>query len=374
MYMLNFFRAVFMELFYKDIYEIAEPYIPAQYVYMSGRPITSPIAESYYLRGRTDSSVEQMYPTRFGATSGKSQHIVIRDESGGKKYKVFNNIAHYESFLGCCPESARIHHEVIVGVLPQRIRFDIDAPSNISTQQQRIFAALFVDRVARLFSIWFRLKLSADSIAIEDANGADKFSLHIKVIPYLCPNNQEVARFATLVRNMLPDQYVNWVDWNVYKSTQNFRMPFSHKLNAPNRTFRLVPFKSGSQLLIADLLVQPLVDSLPIVARIEVIVAQPSKKSHTIANRAINIDESQISALLRDYLVDGDGRDIFSFKSINGAIINFDRLHSSYCEFCARVHELDNTLFAFVNLRDELFAGCIKKKGYHKFVCTLGNI
>ena len=207
---------------------------------------------------------------------------VVRDEYNNR-YLVFESRAECLEWSANTPEPERCFHEVVFGRLPQRLKFDVDAPSHkldalclcaeppppaeddplaillggdFKDVQPRETSAHIDDPIRRERESKFHtivdqlieaildelyvayhgvedLLPSRGDLVIADSSGGTplgvKYSFHILVLPYFVANNEEAREFTARVLERLPPPVRAFVDPDVNKKTQNFRHAGSAK-------------------------------------------------------------------------------------------------------------------------------------------------
>jgi hypothetical protein len=218
-----------------------------------------------------------------------TKKIAIRDEFNGK-YLVFDSRADFLKWSESIPEHMRCFHEVIFGTLPQKLKFDIDAPmsklialpdklfnegrseldddelkellgiEDVEESQdqiaerrmdfimEKLIDAIF-DELSIVYGIYNVCPMKSD-LAITDSSGPTpsgwKFSYHIVIVPYIVADNNEAKEFSAGVIERMNSLFRVFIDPSVNKSTQNFRIVNSTKPNA-NR-YKRITDKYGTAL------------------------------------------------------------------------------------------------------------------------------
>lgn len=139
---------------------------------------------------------------------------------------------------------------MVFGFLPQRLKFDIDFPVNKSYSDDNVddndnvednvydildmIINVIMDVFYETYSLPYNINLTREQILLTDSIGLNKkrelkYSFHIILYTYSVLNNNEAKVFTSKVLENLPKHVYPFVDPQVNKSIQNFRIIGSHK-------------------------------------------------------------------------------------------------------------------------------------------------
>lgn len=194
----------------------------------------------FLVSGENGTAVQDVYdtPEKLG------NHMVIRDEYSANRYLVFDSPECFVKWQNTIPLAQRCFHEIIFGPLAQRIKFDIDIMSSLSEVKgadkiTEIIDSILSVIVDELFDSYYETDFimpTKSALAVCDSSGQTtggyKYSFHIIVLPYVVANNIEAGEFTNKVIGKLPDDIKKFIDPNVNKRIQSFRLLGSHKPNS----------------------------------------------------------------------------------------------------------------------------------------------
>jgi hypothetical protein len=329
---------------------------------------------------------------------------VVRDELNNR-FLVFDSRRELVDWYGALPEAERCCHETIFDWQAQRLKFDIDAPAHkldalseqvlqaasrggsppvedllppeddlLSPEDDlleellgsdaapvRSGAAAKIHAIVNLVieAILDELYVGYFGVDAEDilatrkdlavtdssgpAGGSYKYSYHIIVLPYAVADNEEAREFTARVLERLPSPVRVFVDPDVNKRTQNFRLAGSAKPGT-GRVKRLTSeFQTAGDLEFKDLLVVagPGARVLPRV------YASEEPRAKAAPRVSLGRDGPVVSAALD--LAAGRGvTDGHVFREVRGTLLCFERERPSHCRICGEVHHRDNSLMLSV--------------------------
>jgi hypothetical protein len=388
--------------------------MPASFIYLTsqGRGNAPP-------RG-SDEAVESCYKRK-----DLIHRPVIRDELNNR-YHVFDSRAEFLEWYDKVPEAERCCHETVFGWSPQRIKFDIDAPSHkldalpesvlalaIAAAEDRLrddtpMPALLDDDLQSLFDEILdtapenlvesldvvsppleadlveagrRAKIEAivgilieaildelyvayygiedlvatrDDLAVTDSSGATvngwKYSYHILALPYALVDNNEAREFTARVLERLPASVRGFVDPDVNKKTQNFRLTGSakpgtgrYKLATPE-VARV--FGTARNLGVADLFVTA-ASGTRVLARVYTTDALTDSKTNT--HTMLTVNDPVVRAAL-DLATSLGATAGHRLSEVRGTLLCFLRDAPSHCRICDETHHNDNSLMIGIDV------------------------
>ncbi len=283
-------------------------------------------------------------------------------------------------------------HEVIFGQLPQKIKIDIDGdrarvmelrlpaletgdindfgePSNLNdppTIPANVAAKMAVAITAdpefearcvyvlsatiralrTAFFITYQMDLRDDQIIVcqsiippgTDTIETNKCSFHVIIDSFHVCNNDQANEFTIQLARLMPEPVRKFLDMGVNKSKQNFRLAGCAKK----------PGKSAIKTILSDhTFVQTLItntadtQALP---EIDVSGTRPQAEGGAVTDMvASNMHPDDLENVLRLCREDGVTKN-HTFRRRRGDTLIFNRDRPSFCEFCNRVHDSDNTV------------------------------
>ncbi len=288
-------------------------------------------------------------------------------------YRVYSDRYAFVAHLAAMPECERVFHEVIFSA-PQKIKIDIDAsfeevealeidaasvPVSPSTDDVltdpdilQLFgddvmgdpAALFTDTESKYkcvfevvlqairdaFFIYYGILLGPVNEIICESRGPHmrKYSNHIIIDGYYVSNHHQAHEFTRRVVSLLPAAYRSFIDQSVNKSIQNFRIADCHK-HGDDRVKRII---SGHALI--DTLIAHVGDCQELADLVVPISPNTYDALHT----------DDLKAVLDLCYSDPYIACAHKYRFTKKGLLIFHRTRPSDCEFCARVHDVDNTL------------------------------
>jgi len=273
------------------------------------------------------------------------QSFVIRNEYG--EYGVCHyHYATYDDWVKSPEYTIKTLHEISLGG-PQKLKFDLDATqvdlNECDVSREELFDNVFTSAAEWLASL---ASISVDEakskIAIADSSNDRKFSRHLIITGYYVPDNSYARAFAELVHSHLPEVYRKFIDMQVYKPTQNFRMLDCHKVDNEDRPKRAITNHTKREFMITQV---DGCEELTSMGRYK-----PPRKVATIAPSVHDV--ATIEKLMAPY---ADGQ---RFSGMKGNVAVYRRIKPSMCPICDTVHHNDNTIYGIVTNYNELIARC----------------
>jgi hypothetical protein len=260
----------------------------------------------------------------------------VVNDSKEKLYHVFSSPKDYFEYQATIPPELRTHHEVIFGFMPQRLKFDIDAPVNelqtlgdpsvvIKTVINNI-----IDAIIMAFYTTYGKDLFEDDFIYFKSMHVDepKFSFHI-ILKKAVINSDNARIFTSYVFSMLNKNYHKFLDAGVNKSVQCFRLINCRKENSIRVKTLLTPIDIYETLITN-------VASCEIMPELNIIAADTQQIS-------ANSDDIETALEIAKDIVAP-----FRFRKESCSKLIFDRKYSSMCEICDRIHDTENTLVLYL--------------------------
>lgn len=307
--------------------------------------------------------------------------FIVRDEYA-ERFHVFESYADFKQWFNHPSNTTRTLHEVIRGGQKQKLKFDIDAKAEDITsdipeiqqptppavesnygidvldncllalttaeqqkyekdlaawklftpeqRQRKYIFNQFMNTLIRVFNDYYDRTITPADFAISDSSDATKFSRHVVIKTYHVPTSHDAAVFTAVLAKKLPGFVAKFIDMDVNKSTQNFRLPLCYKVESPGRVKNLM---AGS--MFDDLIITQVngTDSLP--GTTAVIHDTPAELTAA--------DDATVLALAAPFTVG------LEFQHKHKNLFMYRRKSSSLCCICGRVHDKDNTHFVTVS-------------------------
>lgn len=283
------------------------------------------------------------------------------------KYYIFNNVESYKSHISTLDENYRCFHEVIFEWQHQRLKFDLDIKLealnefkitddmdfddinddivNINKNKMDIITDEIITSIIYTFYYKYSISLSAKDIVITDSTGYDKrenktiFSAHIIIANYSVECSKEAKAFTYEMLKVLPKKYHIFVDSGINKTIQNFRLVNCQKYNS-GRIQKIISFK------LLDILHTFEDTIITKCANCQLLPSIISNETNVQRDIKYNIKDDEVENILKIAKPYTDGH-VLRFQK--GNLFMFDRQKPTYCDFCKRLHENDNTLMLTIS-------------------------
>jgi hypothetical protein len=234
----------------------------------------------------------------------------------------------------------KIYNEVIFYDDIQKFKLDIDMKDNTYLQlyEHLNIMEFLSDCIKTVFGI---INCVDFKYYIYDSSDTDIniLSKHI-IFDFYLSNSRDSRLLYDEMINLLSNTYsfeiLSIVDNSVYKSIQNFRLPYHRKINS-NR------FKICREYKHLDIIKGMIKNYRN--DKIHVINLDRLRDNTFIKTEQIEIEQHIIDDVLvkaKDYIKS------FELRTITFNKIIFNRISKSYCEICEREHENDNSLYIIV--------------------------
>lgn len=267
-------------------------------------------------------------------------------------YHVFDNPTNMFAYIDSC--ASKPYHEVIFGFQAQKVKVDIDAsgaaldaffipmedlinecyridmsPDALRELKARYILKGIICALKDVFLVLYQINLHSDDIIICESRGEPmkKWSYHL-ICKYAVSSNKQAVVVTKKLLGFLPIAYAAFIDAGVNKSLQNFRMIGCDKGDGRVKTQCANTLASRYDTLITY------IDGCTLLPDLDVGIA----RDNAPGSNPEDVQEVLAICEKAGLLVDHQFR---AFK--NGAFL-FNRIKSSFCDICARVHTGDNTL------------------------------
>lgn len=264
---------------------------------------------------------------------------VIRDEKSNQ-YIVFNSQSDFEKWY--MRQANKHYHEIIFGHQNQRIKFDIDMNTDINananTDANTIVNHILDIAIKIINELYYcidDIHLSRNDFIVTDSSGmtpkGPKQSYHIILFTYAVADNTEAKYVTNAIMENIDGKYSQFIDLNVNKSIQNFRLLYSTKCNSNRIKVISDKFKTYQGTLL-DTMIVPF-NGIKVLSQL----------CETEIEYEENIDDSivkDIIKMVRPFnILDGH-----KFRDSRNNTLNFDRVKPTHCTLCDEIHHKDNSL------------------------------
>ena len=302
------------------------------------RTIAPPRRYRYLCPGKDRNDRDVMYPH---GRQADDRRFRVRDEAA----KEFLAFASYDDLCvwRAQPGVSQTLHEVVLADDRQRLKFDIDADDaklRPLAKSYGLTANAFADMIAHAvkeavtstFFTYYHIELDPEhDFAMSDSTDETKFSRHIVIPHYSVANNREADAFTKLVAKLLPEGIIRpFLDENVNKSTQNFRLPGAHKAGSTRVKDCYHGFPEGMIITRTDD-----TELLPELAKAPAPLA--------VVYDPTDAETQQVIALAAEAA--GDDHE---YAGREGNRHRWNRLRPSFCVSCGVQHDKDNTMLVKV--------------------------
>jgi len=300
--------------------------------------------------------------------------MIVRDDRNSN-YLVFNSFNDFWSHNSSVVLKDRCFHEVIYGYQHQRVKFDIDitrdklmelcdadliraniitAPMSESDKVDSIIVFIAGKIIDVLFVTYHsseRIVPSIRDLIIMDSSGYDrikntiKYSFHI-IAKYAVENYHEMAELTEKLLFELPECIKLFVDGNVNKQIQNFRIIGSSSKPDSGRIKRMTSRFGSYEADKIDTLITD-TKKLKLLKALGTKVRKPEHETPSVEN-------DDIPRTLEIIKRDTNLLEAHEFRSAAGNLLIFNRLKPSVCNICNRMHDNDHTLMLRVILDDDV--------------------
>ncbi len=294
-----------------------------------------------YVRDEPGRAAADVMTSRFSETELEAMFIV----HGVEAYRLYASPADFYDDLGQMTPTDRVFHETSLGG-PQRLKIDVDCDDPVVDEATYVgyLDEIITGVVDAVYVLWHIIIEPSRDLCIcvtETAQAAQatpttqkpKQSNHLILKPFQVSGWRQAHAFAQQLLQYVSPAAAQFIDMQVYKRTQDFRLPGCHKAGQANRVKRVVNGDWADALVTQ---VKGLVSLRDLV-----------KTEEPVAFRGRT--EEHVDAVLE--LVDAAGllgahRYRKAYKDAdNGAFCYlFTRRMPSACNLCGYDHPTENTL------------------------------
>lgn len=370
-------------------------FVKVYITYITG--VSFPTYQSIYCARNYSDNIIEAKQAKLLASDINSRFLVRYElTETSSVFMLFDNFYIFKEFYELLPEGNRAFHEVIFGEYPQRFKVDIDfgdelADCNSPVSHKPFYDKLTVicDTIQNVFNDLYSAQyLLTTTTSNSDKNGNNfnnesnnedkrvikhgsrdidicicetrgiisttsnkvKIGFHVTIGGLRYARNVEVIReFINVLVSELPPDLVKYIDCATSKSIQNWRILGCNKLGQPRRV-KLIYHKPTCSTTPTDSLIG-YYDWIAPCDKVYIYDNSTLLSARLITpNRAethSEIPEKLIDRVVAaaDSLLTDAERAAFVYSGVSSNFVNYRRLAPSYCDFCRRTHEKDNTLY-----------------------------
>jgi hypothetical protein len=305
-------------------------------------------------------------------------------KNGAKKsrlYTLFNSYIDLRAYTKKIDLNEREFHEIILGELPQKPRFDLDCNieeidnnDDIDEVVNNLVDDLIKGIIYVLEENGVKIKVDKD-ILIYSSHGPDKKSFHIIVTNYCHMNNIEAKSFSREVISRVNNKYSKFIDHDVYSSVQGFRIVGCLKIgtNRPKIFHETFKYDGNDITHIYPEKSVKLEQKLNIVVY-ESLITHISGCTFLpkigIVHQKITPSEDLSDEMVRmccDMMRNTMGKNVpFIFVKKVGNIILLNRIRPSICPVCDnKIHEFENPYLIIIH--GHLYWDCRRNKNNNRY-------
>jgi len=255
------------------------------------------------------------------------------------KYYVFDTIKQGLDYIESLNNKDKNFIEIIFGNKKQKLKFDIDISNNNldyfnNNFTNESFEKFMINKIILTFNKLYVNKgiklLTKNDIIICSSHSNNKISYHFIINNYFVNNNLESKYFKDQLKIIINNNSINkFIDDSVYKSTQGFRIINNTK---PNQN-RFKVLLNENEVQDINTIIQ-YINNCCELPNLNENVNKSCKQIIT------DIDVKKALDISKNYIKGFDFREVHN----NSGLLLFDRIKSTYCQICKRVHENDNSL------------------------------
>lgn len=319
------------------------------FYYLKGKPENDEESKNKHLPSAIESGLTDFYNPGEGLLIRDLSHEqkYIRD---GKEYKKgaffvkFTSLKAYENYLGRnYPGGVHNCHEVILGDINQKLKFDFDSPPEIGSVED----SELVDNIVNAFNAYYKKDINPYDVLLLDASTYNndgsykKFSKHIVINKYYVTSHREAGAFAVFTKAYFEEECSLDIHFDdVYKRCQNFRMFGATK---DGRPFKYKYIENDDWECADDytpLLWETLITNVDLCEKLPEKVIEAPKEGEFVRAKVTEEQKEKIEAACKvnDVVV-------FDMGKQNGNQIPLSRRTTAECIICKRTHD---TLGAYV--------------------------
>ena len=307
-----------------------------------------------------------------------NESLIIANWFDSKSYTSFESYIYFYDYMCEVKEKERCFFEILLPHYRRKPYFDIDMkdiPKGFSL-------ATFIIKIKEV--ILAVIEDSSTTILVFNSHTETKYSYHIVIDGWYLRDNEECEEFFKNVTEKLPDEYVEYFDESVYKTTQQFRMIGSHKngknnvkvlnikechnFNIPKRCKN----ERGRSLYILYSSLVGKVERCQILRGFEPPVKE---KFDIIPGSATENDLGEIVKLFKEHPISKKGSfEVLDLVEEEGNLVIPLKSHCPYhCDGCNRIHEAENPFLTVRGEERTILFDCRRGKN-RQFIGKLGEV
>lgn len=273
----------------------------------------------------------------------EDKYIFRREDDN--MFLVFDDIESVAPYL--LPSEDHHYHEVVIENRKQKLRFDIDKElGNGEVDNMEEFCEEIMKQTIVYYLAIFEIRITEGNFIICSSSNKHKLSLHIIVDGVAFPDHKTVHKVAMDIIKELPDHISKYVDKSIYVVNKSLRVVGSCKFDDPSKRIKRIIKCADDNVRSVDSLITyteycveaELVDH-----------ASPYEIAVKDIIKTTTLNEEELLKV-KEIIQNNGYLNNFSIRVITGSMVIMNRLRSTYCRFCQRNHDNDNTLY-FVILR-----------------------
>lgn len=297
-------------------------------------------------------------------------HVARDDEKLKKIFTVFSNEVLLYEYQCSLPVEKRNMYEIIPGLKPQKIHFDVDIGEvYIKNFDEDNFINELIENIIKFIKV--DLDLTKD-IMIFTSHGKAKKSYHIIVNNYCLRNMHETKQFMNAIISNA-NGLAQYIDTSIYTTNRQFRLVGSSKLNDISRMKKFSKvWKYKGNEIVSDyqddvtIFINSLVSNTNNCMPLDLFEKAPDRKIITNSYELSHANGEALNDVIKKMFVKKFNCGIFfklddQMQSGSGLLLA-KRISKSFCALCDRVHENENPYFVITN-RGEVKYSCRRNDG-----------
>jgi hypothetical protein len=289
-----------------------------------------------------------------------NRFIIVNKTNNLRLYTDFENYIDYINFINKIPEERRCCDEVIIENRFQKMRFDIDAKKSEINNIQKLLDSLIDSIIFVMNNKNITIDVEKD-IIICSSNNDEKWSYHLIIDNYYCENEFEAKEWYNQIINLIDYDYHKFVDHSIYSSNHTLRILGCTKENENRKKIfidkwiyhdKTIQYKYRVKVKNKNMefhlqLMSSLITFVDECKLLPKIFFKPINHFRVVDE----IDDKLISWI--DQLL-RDKDNSFKFDKKLGNILLYNRIKSSDCLICDRVHENENIFLKLNSINTDI--------------------
>lgn len=252
-----------------------------------------------------------------------------------RTFKHFKNISIFLDFVKSVEKKKRNFHEIIPSG-PQKLKFDVDAyKDSIAFDACEVVRSIVIS-CKKIFKSNYNISLKKENFVVFDSTGCDKYSYHLVISGYHVNDHRSAKVIANTVYQKINQRFQRYVDMGIYSSCQSFRLPYCNKY-CSTRFKQPVDYPSDVSNIRSKEFKKMLITHLT--SDSVLVFVNCVKIDREKVHLRHSSDIEQILKRVRDTF----GSFPFKIKNIKKDLIELERIESSFCPSCMRIHDRENS-------------------------------